>query len=213
MASQQGGSPQAGSQARKPGGMRSPVTWIVILGIAVAGGAFLLWRRSSSSSAGTAAATGTAGGTTDYAGQIATLQTEIEDLQSSGAQDKDTGTGTGTGTAGAGGGTGGTGGTGTGAGGGTKPAKVPAMPTSVVGAASGPAAARLSWGKVAGATSYQVRMTYQGKLAGSATVTGTSTTISGLTANHTYTGHVKACNAAGCSSETNGPIIKTPRAA
>jgi hypothetical protein len=203
--------------------MRSPITWVIILGAAVIGGGYLLYRRSkaaaASSSSTTGATTGTStGDSTDYSGQIATLQTEIEDLQSSGAQDSSgtgtTGTSTGTGTSGTGtGSTGSTGSTGTKTPPAKATAKAPGMPTSVVGAAAGTSSVKVSWGKVTGATSYQVRATYQSKLAGSATVTSTSATIAGLTPNHTYTVHVKACNAAGCSSETNGPVIHTPKAA
>ena len=72
--------------------MRSPVTWIGILVIALAGGAYLLYRRSqSAAAASTTAATAGTGTTTptDYSGQVATLQTEIMDLQSSEAQPGD----------------------------------------------------------------------------------------------------------------------------
>ena len=83
----------AGGQRKSA--MRSPITWVIVLGIALAGGAYLLYRRSQSSAAAAAGTTtGTTGtGTEDYSGQIATLQTEIMDLQSSDAQeDKDTDT-------------------------------------------------------------------------------------------------------------------------
>ena len=75
--------PAAGGQRKSA--MRSPLTWVVVLGIALAGGAYLLYRRSKSAASPPAAATTgtTASDTTDYSGQIATLQTEIEDLQSS----------------------------------------------------------------------------------------------------------------------------------
>lgn len=75
-------------QQRKPA-FRSPVTWLIVLGIALAGGAYLLYRRSQSSAATGTSTTGTSTDTstgTDYSGQIATLQTEIMDLQSSGAK-------------------------------------------------------------------------------------------------------------------------------
>lgn len=82
--------------------MRSPVTWIIVLGLALAGGAYLLYRRSTAAAAAgtTSATTDTPAGTTnpDWSGEIATLQTEIMDLQSSESQednddDKTTGTG------------------------------------------------------------------------------------------------------------------------
>lgn len=75
------------------GGIRSPVTWLVVLGIALAGGAYLLYKRSTSSSAsGTSTSTtDTPSGTQnpDWSGEIATLQTEIGDLQSTIDQDQD----------------------------------------------------------------------------------------------------------------------------
>jgi hypothetical protein len=68
----------------------------------------------------------------------------------------------------------------------------------------------LSWNKVENATSYRVRVTYQGKLVGSPhLVTGTSATISGLAPLRTYTFHVAAIGPGGTSSETNGPAVKT----
>lgn len=86
--------------------LSSPVTWTVILGIALLGGAYLLYRqRQASAAAATTAATPTPD-QTDLQGQIATLQAEVADLQSTFAQDEGTETGTGTGTGGGGGGTG-----------------------------------------------------------------------------------------------------------
>ncbi len=78
--------------ARQRGAMRSPLTWVIVLGAALGAGAWILLRRRSSSAAGTATSTSdTPAGTTspDWSGEIATLQTEIMDLQSSEAQDKD----------------------------------------------------------------------------------------------------------------------------
>lgn len=73
---------------KKKSALSSPVTWIIVLGVAVLGGAYLLYRRSqsSSSSSSTGTTTDTTQPETDYGGQIATLQDEIENLQSSGAQ-------------------------------------------------------------------------------------------------------------------------------
>lgn len=67
--------------------MRSPWTWVIVLGIAVVGGGYLLWRRSQTP-ATTTPTTGTPAGTPspDWSGEIATLQTEIMDLQSSTTQ-------------------------------------------------------------------------------------------------------------------------------
>jgi hypothetical protein len=72
--------------------LRSPITWLIILGVGLAAGAYFLYRRSqSSSAAGTSTSTAaTPSGTVspDWSGEIATLQTEIMDLQSSEAQDE-----------------------------------------------------------------------------------------------------------------------------
>lgn len=79
----------AADPPRKPAGKKiagmSPMTLIVILGIGVVGGAWFLLRRSKAQAAATDT-TGSAQGTAesqgnDFAGQIATLQTEIADLQ------------------------------------------------------------------------------------------------------------------------------------
>ena len=68
----------------------------------------------------------------------------------------------------------------------------------------------LSWAKVPNATSYRVRVTYQGKLVGTPhLVTGTSATVSGLSPLRTYTFHVAAIGPGGTSAETNGPAVKT----
>lgn len=72
--------------------MRSPVVWVIALGVALAVGAYILVRNRSSSAAGTSTSTAdTPSGTAnpDWSGEIATLQTEIMDLQSSESQDKD----------------------------------------------------------------------------------------------------------------------------
>lgn len=193
--------------------MKSPVTWIIVLGIAVVGGAYVLYRRSQSQAAAATTTATAAQGTTDWSGAIATLQTEIADLQSSEAQDKgDQGTGgggTGGGTGGGGGGGGG-GGTGGGVAGGGKKGK-PAMPALVRVTGTTPTSVSLRWSVSPGATSYRVRLTYQGKLAKQQASTGTSATVSGLTPDHTYTVHVAAVGPGGTSAETNGPAAKTKR--
>jgi hypothetical protein len=63
----------------KPLSLKSPWTWVIVGGIALVGGAFILWRRSHQ----TASATGSAAtGTPDYSGALGTLQDEIGNLQS-----------------------------------------------------------------------------------------------------------------------------------
>lgn len=98
--------PARGRQGNKFPSMRSPVTWAVILGIALAGGAYILYRRRNTAAAANASTAAPSTDTTDLAGQIATLQTEIADLQSTTTQDEGTETGTGTSTGGGGTGTG-----------------------------------------------------------------------------------------------------------
>lgn len=68
--------------------MHSPWTWVIVLGIAVVGGGYLLYRRSKAAAATTTPTAATPAGTTtpDWSGEIATLQTEIMDLQSSESQ-------------------------------------------------------------------------------------------------------------------------------
>ena len=86
------------AKGRKKSPAANPVTWVIVLGVALAGGAYLLMRQRSTAAAN-AAGTGTAtptGSLEDFAGQIATLQSEIADLQSSAAQDEAGETGTGT---------------------------------------------------------------------------------------------------------------------
>lgn len=208
-------------RAGRKSGFKSPVTWVIVLGIAVVGGAYILYRRSqaSTAAAATTAATGSSTGT-DWSGAIATLQTEIADLQSSQAQEQagETGGGTsggggtaGGGTSGGGGGTPGTDSRGTGG----PPVKAgfgkPAMPLSVRVTGTTATSVSLRWSPSPGATSYRIRLTYQGKLAKQQTATGTTTTIGGLTPNHTYTVHVAAVGKGGTSAETNGPAAKTKR--
>lgn len=96
-----------------------------------------------------------------------------------------------------------------------KPAPKPKMPTGVHATRVTSNGMTLAWNKSTGATQYRVRLTYQEAKSGAAgvvvnkTVTGTSTSVSGLTKNHTYTVHVAAGNKSGWSSETNGPAVKT----
>lgn len=94
-------------------------------------------------------------------------------------------------------------------GGQSKPAVKPAPPTGIASSNVTSTGFDLAWRPSSGATSYPVRVTYQGKLAWSDVVGGPSTKIGGLSPNRTYTVHVAAKNAAGTSSETGGPAVKT----
>jgi len=78
-------SPAAGKPGAKgkPLSLKSPWTWVIIGGIALVGGAYILWRRSkSASSSSTTGSASTA--SPDYSGALGTLQDEIGNLQSSG---------------------------------------------------------------------------------------------------------------------------------
>lgn len=252
--------------SRRPGGaLRSPLTWVIILGAALAGGAVLLWRSKSAAASSSTDTTGTtAADATDYSGAIATLQSEIADLQSSVAQQSggSSGTSGGTGSGGAGtdevtvpnvvgmgsaqaaaaltaaglkagpqasrpgrvnsqtpgagakvprGSTVDIGVEGDISGNPPPPAagRAPAMPTAVVASAVSGGGATLRWAKVPGATSYRVRLTYQGKQAYDRTTATNSARISGLTPGHTYTAHVASIGPGGTSGETNGPVVHT----
>jgi hypothetical protein len=96
----------------------------------------------------------------------------------------------------------------------TPPAKAAAKPKPITPDAHATkttaTSVTISWGKIANATSYRVRVTYQDKLVGTPhIVTGTSATISGLAPLRTYTFHVAAIGPGGTSAETNGPAVKT----
>jgi hypothetical protein len=88
--------------------------------------------------------------------------------------------------------------------------KPPAAPADVRATTVAPTAMTLAWNGVAGATDYLIRVTYQGKLVTQKSVTATSSTVSGLVPDHTYTVHVAASNSAGTSAEA-GLSVKTPR--
>ena len=92
-----------------------------------------------------------------------------------------------------------------------KPVGTLAAPTGIHATNVTSSSIALTWGKVTGATGYRVRVTYQSKLVTSQNVSGTSATISGLGADHTYTVHVASVNGAGTGAESNGPAIKTTR--
>jgi hypothetical protein len=220
----EGDFPDSGGGGRKVLGLKPRTALIgggIVLALAIG---YLLWKRSQSSSTAAAATAGTAdtsnGGATDYGGELSVIQSEIEDLLAAeGTEPAGSSGGTGTGTGG------GTGGTGTGTGGGTKtvpppaqagppPGKTtpskPGMPSGVRATKVTASSVTLSWNKAPNATSYRVRVTYQGKLVGSQqTVNGTSATVSGLHPDHTYTFHVASVGTGGTSAETNGPAVKT----
>lgn len=92
-----------------------------------------------------------------------------------------------------------------------KPTGTLAAPTDIHSTGVTSSTIKIAWGKVTGATSYRVRVTYQDKVVKTLTTKSTSATISGLGADHTYTIHVATVNGAGTGTETNGPAIKTSR--
>lgn len=186
---------------------------------------YLLWKRRQAA-AGSAAKSASASSSTtgsygvDYGGELSVLQSELEDLLAAeGQEPSSTGSSTGGGTgSGTGGGTAPVGNPPSGTPGGktvtgTIPTKAkPGVPTGVHPVKTGKDSVTLAWNKAPNATSYRVRVTYQGKLVGSEhTVNGTSATISGLHADHTYTFHVAAVGPGGTSAETNGPAVKTSK--
>ena len=77
---------------------------------------------------------------------------------------------------------------------GTPPATAPATVSGLRVTSTGKNSIGLAWSKSAGATSYQVRVTYQSKVAQTAMTTGTSFTVTGLSPNRTYGIHVVAIN-------------------
>ena len=187
----------------------------LIGGIGIVGAALLYfwWKGRSSPAAAASSASASAGsGATDYGGELSTIQSELEDLLAAEGQ------------AGSGGGSSGSGGTTTTPGSGgttttpkktaTPPPKTTAKPKPAMPSAHEttvtPTSVTLGWAKVPDATSYRVRVTYQGELVGTPhLVTGTSATVSGLSPLRTYTFHVAAIGPGGTSSETNGPAVKT----
>lgn len=76
--------PATGSKppAGKTLSLRSPWTWVIIGGIALAGGAVILYRNRKAASAGTGTASTSS---PDYSGALGTLQDEIGNLQSGGS--------------------------------------------------------------------------------------------------------------------------------
>ena len=90
-----------------------------------------------------------------------------------------------------------------------KPVTIPHTPTGVTGTAISSSEVSLKWLPVSGATSYNIRVTYQGNLVNSGIATTPYRIVNGLQANRTYTFHVAAVNSAGMSAETNGPAVRT----
>ena len=197
--------------------------WLGIIGI---GGAAVWYfyksrQASAAASSGTATQTGNCTDTNgnsvpcdqvDYGGQIATLQTEIQDLQG-GEAGEGTTTGTGTGTVM------------------TFPPRPPDQPGSpapspspspspkpgVPGPVGGLRASKvartsvtLTWNRTPGATLYYVQLTYQSKTIASRTVATTSTTFMGLRPDSSMHGHVSARNASG-TGPTAQVAFHTPK--
>jgi len=81
---------QPAAPAKGKGKRISPTTIAIVLAVALAAGAYLLYRQRKAASASAATTTPPAdtGNTEDVAGQIGTLQSEIGNLQSSAAQDE-----------------------------------------------------------------------------------------------------------------------------
>ena len=185
----------------------------------IAGGAilaaaigYMLWKRKKTAAAPAVTSASASSSTgIDYGGELSVIQSELEDLLAAEGQES---SGTGTGSSATGTGTSGTGSSSTGTTTATKtPAKTaaPAVPTGVHATKVTASSVTLAWNKAANATSYRVRVTYQGKLVSSASSNGTSVTVSGLGADHTYTFHVASVGPGGTSAETNGPAVKTSR--
>jgi len=191
---------QGGSKIRLSG----RTTVIIILGVSLAFGAYLLWRRRNSSATAQAAAAPTQAQQEDFSGQIATLQSEVADLQGVLSQDES-----------GEGGTSGGGLRGQPPGGHPVPrGGKPGVPTGVHATRVTSTSITLAWNVTAGATSYKAFVTHRaasGKTVTGATATSTrpSVTLSAAD-NRSYTCHVQACNSAGCSAFTTGPVVRTP---
>jgi hypothetical protein len=199
----------------------------------IAGGAILLgavayfWWKRKQAPASTSASASASAGAYSTAAQLEAMQLELDELMTSSASTA-AGSGSGSGTT-----TGTTTGTGTGTTTTTTtpPAKTtgtttttappktttaakpkPAVPSGVRATKVTASSVTLTWAKDPNATTYTVRVTYQSKLVGSPHITtGTSVTVSGLGADHTYTFHVAASGPGGTSAETNGPAVKTSK--
>lgn len=91
------------------------------------------------------------------------------------------------------------------------PAKAPAPPSDIRATRVTATSVTLAWRPDPTATSYRMRVTYQGKLVRAEDVSAATATVSGLVPDHTYTFHVAASNSAGMSAESNGPAVHTPK--
>jgi hypothetical protein len=79
----------------------------------------------------------------------------------------------------------------------------PAVVTGLHVTSTGKNSIGLAWSRSAGATGYQVRVTYQSKVIQTHPVTGTSYTVAGLSPNRTYGLHVVATNGAAWAPEAS----------
>jgi hypothetical protein len=201
--------------------------WLGIIGI---GGAAVWYFYKSRQASAAAAQTGTttagsAGNCTDtngdtvpcdqvdYGGQIATLQTEIQNLQGEAATPGPAGPAGPVGPAGAAGAGAGTTPSGGGSPGGGTPAPKPGVPGPVAGLRASKVtrtSVTLSWSKTPGATAYYVQLTYQSKTIASRTVATTSTIFTGIRPDSSMHGHVSAKNASG-QGPTAEVAFHTPR--
>lgn len=187
---------------------------------------------STSSSSGSGECTDASGNSVpcdqaDLSGELSALQTELETLMANEGQAGGAGGGTVTvpgGGTGTGTGTGSSSGTGTGTGtsssgssSGTGTTTITGAkkvaPTQVGGVRSTkvtPTSVTIAWNANPNATSYRIRVTYQGQLVKQQAAAGTTATISGLTPDHTYGFHVAGVNSAGTGPEGNYDV-KTPK--
>jgi cytoskeletal protein RodZ len=173
---------------------------------------YFLWKKHQAAATPATQSASASSSTSgiDYGGELSVIQSELEDvLAAEGQSSSSTGTSSTTGTGTSSTGTSSTGTSSTGTATTTAAKTAPPMPTGVHATAETATTVSLAWSPSAGATSYQIRVTYQGKLVTSGTASGTTRVVNGLSPNRTYTFHIKACNSAGCSSETNGPAVKT----
>lgn len=170
--------------------LRSPITWVIILGVTLAGGAYILYRRNQANNAASSSSGSTTASTdpnaTDNAGALSTLQTEIADLQSSASQQtpapasptaplpdpNKTVTGTIT--------------------------KAPAVPPVITVVNPGIAAVDISWTAVPGATGYKLDITGpQGSAQASPTVSTTHARVDLPAGKKGLRVKVRAVNSAG----------------
>jgi hypothetical protein len=92
-----------------------------------------------------------------------------------------------------------------------KATKPPAEPRDIKATTVTATSVTLTWASDPTATSYRIRVTYQGNEVKTEDVSATTATVTGLDPDHTYTVHVAASNSAGTSAETDGPTVHTPK--